>query len=286
MSTILVTGASGQLGALVIKHLAARGASDQVIALVRNDDQKAAFAAQGISTRHGDYEDADSLRAALQGVDKLLLISSSAIGQRARQHGNVIAAAKDAGVGFIAYTSILNAQESPLALAAEHKATEDAIKASGIPYSFLRNGWYSENITMTLPQDLELGQHFGAAGEGQFSTATRNDYAEAAAVVLTTPGHDNTVYELGGDQAYTLADYAATLSTASGKSVAYVDMPEDAFKGALIGAGLPEGFADLLANSDANAAKGGLFDGSKTLSNLIGRPTEPIDQTINAALAA
>ena len=284
MTTYMITGASGQLGQFVVDHLAKRVPASDIIALVRTDAAAAGFAAKGIATRIGDYDDRDSLHTAFAGVDRLLLISSSAVGERVRQHGNVITAAKDAGVGFIAYTSILNAQASNMALAAEHKQTEDAIKAAGIPYSFLRNGWYSENITMTLPQDLQLGQHFGAAGDGKFATATRNDYAEAAAVVLAG-GHDGQVLELAGDTAFTLAEFAATVSEVAGKPVTYTDMPEDAFAAALTSAGIPAGFAGILADSDAQAAKGALFNDSKTLSGLIGRPTEGIKDTIAAALA-
>lgn len=283
MTTYLVTGASGQLGQRVIDALATRVAKSDIIALVRSDKAAEDYAAKGIATRFGDYTDTTALEAAFAGVDRLLLISSSEVGQRAVQHGNVIAAAKAAGVSFIAYTSILNAQDSTMALAEEHKATEDMLAASGIAHTLLRNGWYSENITMTLGQDIELGQHFGAAGAGKLATATRQDYADAAAVVLAG-GHDGAVLELAGDEGYTLADYAALVSELSGKAVAYTDIPEAAFTEALVGAGLPAGFAAILADSDAKAAEGALFDDSKTLSKLIGRPTEPIAKTIKAAL--
>lgn len=283
MTTYLVTGASGELGQRVVDHLAQRVPVADIIALVRTDAAAATYAAKGITTRRGDYDDSDSLRTALEGVDRLLLISSSAVGQRARQHSNVIDAAKATGVGFVAYTSILNAQDSAMALAAEHKATETAIIESGIAHTFLRNGWYSENITMTLGQDLQLGQHFGAAGTGKFATATRNDYAEAAAVVMAG-GHDGKVLELAGDTAFTLDEYAAIVADAAGQPVAYTDMPKDAFTQALIGAGLPEGLAAVLADSDAQAAKGALNNDSKTLSTLIGRPTEAITETVKNAL--
>lgn len=283
MTTYLVTGASGQLGHLVVDHLATLVAKDDILALVRSDKAAEAYVAKGIATRRGDYTDEAGLEAAFAGVDRLLLISSSEIGQRAIQHGNVIKAAKAAGVTFIAYTSILHADTGNMALAEEHIATEAMLKDSGISHTLLRNGWYSENITMTLGQDLELGQHFGAAQDGKFATAPRKDYAEAAALVLAG-GHDGEVLELAGDEAYTLTDYAATVTELSGKEVKYTDMPETAFSEALIGAGLPGPFAAILADSDAKAAKGALFDDSKTLSKLIGHPTEPIAETIKAAL--
>ncbi|WP_460274926.1 SDR family oxidoreductase [Celeribacter sp. ULVN23_4] len=283
MTKYLVTGASGQLGQLVVDHLATLVAKDDIIALVRSDKGADLYAAKGIATRRADYTDVAALTAAFDGVERLLLISSSEVGQRAPQHGNVIEAAKAAGVKFIAYTSILKADTGNMALAEEHLATEAMLKDSGMSYTLLRNGWYSENITMTLGQDLELGQHFGAAGEGKLATATRKDFAEAAAIVLAG-GHDGEVLELAGDEAYTLTDYAAIVTEASGKPVVYTDMPEAAFTEALVGAGLPAGFAAILADSDAKAATGALFDDSKTLSKLIGHPTEPISATVKAAL--
>lgn len=281
----MVTGASGQLGQMVIAALKTKVAPAQILGLVRKPADAEALKAQGIGARIGDYDDVTGLTAAFAGVDRLLLISSSAVGQRARQHGNAVAAAQAAGVGFIAYTSILNAQASAMALAAEHKATETMIAESGIPHAFLRNGWYSENLLASLETDLALGQHFGAAGEGRFSTAPRRDYAEAAAVVLTGPGHEGKTYELAGDSALTLADVTALLAQAAGKPIAYVDMPEADYAQALIGAGLPEGFAKILADSDAQAAKGALYEAGGALAALIGHPTEPMAETIARTLA-
>ncbi|KJZ19781.1 SDR family oxidoreductase [Loktanella sp. S4079] len=283
MTTYMVTGASGQLGQLVVDHLSDRVAKESIVALVRSDDAAKAFAAKGIETRRADYDDIDSLRTAFDGIDRLLLISSSAVGERPRQHGNVITAASDAGVDFVAYTSILNAQDSAMALAAEHKYTEEALAQSGIKRTVLRNGWYSENLTMTLQQDIQLGQHFGAAAEGKFSTASRDDYASAAAVVLEG-GYDGETLELAGDTGFTLAEYAKVITDLTGTAIDYTDMPQQAFTAALIDAGLPEGFAQVLADSDAQAAKGALFDDSKTLSRIIGRPTTSIADTVRAAL--
>ncbi len=282
---LMVTGASGQLGRLVIDHLKTRVPADRIVALVRKPEVKAAYEAEGIAARIGDYDDPAGLAAAFAGVGRLLLISSSAVGERARQHGNAIDAAKAAGVSFIAYTSILNAAASPMALAGEHKTTEAKLAETGIPYALLRNGWYSENLLASLPADLELGQHFGAAGTGRFATAPRREYAEAAAVVLAGGDHAGKTYELAGDSDFTLADFAAELSRQAGKPVAYTDMPEAAFTAALVQAGLPEGFAAVLADSDAKAAEGALTSSSKDLAQLIGHPTTPIAETIRAALA-
>jgi len=286
MTKYLVTGASGQLGHKAVDHLLTLVPAADVIVLLRGDTARAGYAAKGVEIRQGDYDDPEGLAVAFAGIDRLLLISSSAVGQRARQHGNVIAAAKAACVGFIAYTSILDATNSPMQLAAEHKATEAALAESGIAHTLLRNGWYTENLLASLETDLALGQHFGAAGTGRFATASRQDFAEAAATVLADPAQDGKTYELAGDSAYTLADFAARLSEISGKPVAYIDMPEAAYSAALVGAGLPEAFAAILADSDARAADGALDDASGALSALIGHPTEPLDVTIRAALAA
>ena len=282
---IVVTGASGHLGRLVIHALLRRGvAPAQVVAAVRSPEKAADLAALGVQVRQADYTQPATLDAALRGVSKLLLISSSEVGQRAAQHANVIDAAKRAGVQLLAYTSILHADRSPLGLAGEHKETEAMLAASGIPTVLLRNGWYIENAVASVPPALQHGAYIGAAGEGRFSSAARADFAEAAAVVVSTDGHAGKVYELAGDDAFTLTEFAAELSRLSGKVVPYIDMPEEAYKGALVGAGLPEGFAALLADSDAWAAKGALFDDSRQLSALIGRPTTPLSTVLAAAL--
>ncbi len=288
-SRILVATASGQLGRLVVEFLLESVPASQIVAGVRSPDGEAAkgFAAKGIEVRKVDYADPASLKAAFQGIDRLLLISSNAVGARAVQHGNAIAAAKEAGIGLIAYTSILHADTTPLGLAEEHKQTEAALRASGVPFALLRNGWYTENYAASIPPALAHGVFLGAAGEGRISAAARADYARAAAVVLTsTESQAGRIYELAGDQGFTLAQFAAEIAKASGKPVAYKNLSEQDFKAALIGAGLPEGFATLLADSDAGAARDALFDGSRQLSTLTGRPTTPFEETIKAAVKA
>jgi NAD(P)H dehydrogenase (quinone) len=281
----LVTGASGQLGNLVIADLVKKVPAQDVVALVRRPDTAAPFEALGVEVRIGDYDDRPSLEKAFEGIDRLLLISASEVGKRTAQHKNAIDAAKAAGVGFIAYTSILRADSSPIGLAAEHLETENAIKASGIPYALLRNGWYTENKTASIAPALEHGAYIGAAGEGRFSSAARQDFAEAAVAVLTadTP-QANAIYELAGDESYTMAEFAAEIASAAGKPVAYVDMSETEFAGALEGAGLPGPIAAMLADSDSQAAKGALQDDSHTLQSLIGRPTTPWTETVRAAV--
>lgn len=283
---IAITGATGQLGHLVINALLKTVAAEQIVAIARDPAKAADLTAKGVQVRRADYGDAAALTAALSGVKKLLLISSSEVGQRTAQHRNVIEAAKAAGVGFIAYTSLLHADRSPLGLAQEHVATERMLTESGIPFALLRNGWYTENYLASVPPALEHGVFIGSAGDGKIASATRADYAEAAARVLTLDNQAGNVYELAGDEAWTLADLSALLSQQSGKPVVYQNLSEADFNAALLGAGLPEPLAALLANSDAGASKGGLFDDSRQLSALIGRPATPLAESVRDLLAA
>jgi NAD(P)H dehydrogenase (quinone) len=281
---IAITGATGQLGHHVIESLLKIVPADQIVAIVRNPAKAQALTAQGISVRQGDYNDEAALTSALEGVEKLLLISSSEVGQRAPQHRNVINAAKAAGVKFIAYTSLLHADKSPLGLADEHIATEKMLADSGIAYTLLRNGWYTENYLASAPAALEHGVFIGAAGDGKIASAPRADYAAAAARVVAEDGHAGKVYELASDTSYTLSELAAELAKQSGKNVVYQDMSEADFAAALKSVGLPAGLADMLADSDTGASKGGLFDDSHTLSKLIGRPTTTLAESVNAIL--
>lgn len=281
---IAITGATGQLGQLTLEALLNTHPASELVAIVRNPAKAEAFAKRGVSVRQADYTDQAAFTAALEGVDKLLLVSSSEVGQRAVQHRNVINAAKAAGVKFIAYTSLLHADTSPLGLHVEHVETEKLLAESGIPFALLRNGWYSENYLASAPAALAHGVFIGAAGEGKIASATRADYAAAAARVISEEGHAGKVYELAGDKAWTLSDLAALLSEASGKKVVYQNLSEADFAAALKGAGLPDGLAEMLADSDIGASKGGLFDDSQTLSKLIGRPTTSIADSVNDLL--
>ncbi|MHB9329238.1 SDR family oxidoreductase [Phytobacter ursingii] len=281
---IAVTGATGQLGALAVEALLKTVNASEIVAIVRNPAKADALAQKGVVVRQADYGEQAALTAALTGVEKLLLVSSSEVGQRAAQHRNVINAAKAAGVKFIAYTSLLHADKSPLGLHVEHVETENMLADSGIPYALLRNGWYTENYLASAPAALAHGVFIGAAGEGKIASATRADYAAAAARVISTDGHAGKVYELAGDSAWTLSELAAELSKQSGKPVVYQNMSEAEFAGALKGVGLPDVFANLLADSDIGASKGGLFDDSHTLSKLIGRPTTPLAESVKGIL--
>jgi NAD(P)H dehydrogenase (quinone) len=278
---IAITGATGQLGRLVVEQLKGKLPASQLVALVRNPAKAADL---GIAARMADYTQPDTLAAALTGVDTLLLISATEFGQRVAQHRNVIDAAKRAGVQRIVYTSLLRADTSPLSLAPEHAETEAMIKASGLAYTFLRNGWYSENYTGSVAGALAGGAFLGSAGEGRIASAARADYAAAAVAVLTTPDHDRKTYELAGDVSYTLADLAAEISRQSGKAIPYKNLPEADYAAALKGFGLPEGFAQAIAGWDTAASQGALFDDGGQLSRLIGRPTKTISVSVAAAL--
>jgi len=282
---IVVTGATGKLGHHVIEALLKQVPANQIAAAVRSPEKAADLAALGIELRKADYTDPASLAAAFTGADKLLLISSSEIGEaRQAQHKAVVDAAVAARVKLIAYTSILHADSSPLILAVDHKFTETYIKASGLPYVFLRNAWYLENHTENLAPALQHGAILGAAEDGRFAAASRVDYALAAAAVLTSEGHANRIYELAGDTAYTLTELAAAVSQAANKPVRYQNLPPQEFEGALTGFGLPAPVAHILADADAQAAKGELDSTSRDLQTLIGRATTPLADAIQAAL--
>lgn len=281
---IAITGASGQLGRLVIDELLTTTPASEITALVRTPESISDLAERGITVRQADYNEPGTLIEALKGIKKLLLISSSEVGQRAQQHQNVINAAKENGIGLIAYTSILHADTSPLGLAEEHRATEAILSESGIPFALLRNGWYSENYTAGIPAALQLGTLYGCAGDGLIASAARADYAAAAAKVITMDNQSGKIYELSGDKAYTLAELAAEISQQTGKEIGYVNLPEADYASALEQAGLPAPLAHMLADSDTGASQGGLYDNSQTLSGLIGRPTTPIAESVKEAL--
>ena len=281
--TIAITGATGQLGRLVVNQLKGKVPASNIVALVRTPDRASDL---GVAAREADYSKPEILDKALSGVETLLLISSSEVGQRAVQHRNVIEAAKKAGVKRIVYTSLLHADTSPLSLAAEHQATEATLKASGILFTILRNGWYSENYTGSIPGALAGGALIGSAGEGKISSATRADYAEAAVAVLSAEGHEGKTYELAGDESYTLSDLAAEISRQADKAIPYKNLPEAEYATALTSFGLPEGLAQAIAGWDVGASQGALFEDGRQLSALIARATTPLSVTVAEALAA
>ncbi len=281
--TIAITGATGQLGRIVVADLVKAGRAADIVALVRSPAKATDL---GVAVREADYSRPETLSPALAGVDTLLLISSSEIGQRLAQHKNVIAAAKAAGVSRIVYTSILHADTTPIDLAPEHLATEAEIKASGLTYTILRNGWYTENATGSVAGAVAAGALIGSLGAGRISWAPRADYAAAAVAVLLGAGYDGKTYELAGDTAYSAEDLSAAVSAAAGKQVPYNSLPPAAYADILKSFGLPDFLAAALASWDDEASKGVLVNNSRELSRLIGRPTTPLKDTVAAALTA
>jgi NAD(P)H dehydrogenase (quinone) len=280
--SIVVTAATGHLGRLVIDELLERVPADQVVAVARNAAKAAPLAARGVEVRVADYNDPAALAKAFGAGDTVLLISGLEA-NRVAQHQAVIDAARAAGVERIAYTSVLGGPEADFDLAADHITTEQAILDSGLPYTFLRNGWYHEVYTEQIAVQLEHGV-IGSAGDGRIGSASRRDYAAAAAVVLTGAGHEKTAYELNGDTAWTLTEYAAELSKQSGKDVAYNNVPAETHVGVLTGAGLPEPLARIFVDVDNAIERGRLAGRGSDLTRLIGRPTTPLPDAIATAL--
>ncbi len=270
---IAVTGATGQLGRIVVNKLKEKVDAQSIVALVRSTAKANDL---GVQTREADYDKPELLAIALQGIDTLVFISGSEIGKRTVQHQNVIEAAKKAGVKKIVYTSLLHADRSSFGIADEHVATENLLKQAGIPFTILRNGWYTENYGGSIAGGLGAGTIIGSAANGKISSAPRKDYAEAAVAVATSQGHEGKVYELAGDEAFTMSDLAAEVSSQTGKSISYTNMPPNEYAAALVKAGFPEGVGQMFAGMDVATAKGDLFDDSHQLSKLIGRATTPL----------
>jgi NAD(P)H dehydrogenase (quinone) len=284
--SIVITGATGQLGRHVVEALLERNVpAGDIVAAGRTVEKIADFAERGIQVRSMDYADAASVAAALKGATKVLLISGSEVGQRVQQHRTVIEAAKAEGVELVAYTSIANADTTGMKLAAEHQATEAILQESGVPFVLLRNGWYLENYTDQLPGTLAQGAIAGSAGEGRVSAASRADYAHAAAAVLVADGQAGQIYELGGDEPFTMAELAAEISAAAGKNISYQDLPAQEYAGMLAGFGVPEAFAEILADSDLGIARGDLLVSSGDLRKLIGRPATSLAEAVRSAAA-
>ncbi|MFF8847198.1 SDR family oxidoreductase [Streptomyces sp. NPDC015127] len=284
--SIVVTGATGALGRLVVEELLDTVPGDRIAAVVRDEEKAADLAARGVELRIADYGDPAALEGAFRAGDRVLLISGSEVGRRVPQHAAVIEAARAAGVAQLAYTGVLGGPEADFDLAAEHKATERLILESGLPYTFLRNGWYTENYTGNLTPVLEHGTVVGSAGDGRIASAGRADYAAAAAAVLTGEGHLGAAYELSGDTAWSLAEYAAELSRQTGRTITYTEVPAETHLGILTGAGVPEPFARILVDVDQAIGRGLLGRTTGDLARVTGRPTTPLAETVAAALAA
>lgn len=276
-----ITGATGQLGKLVVEHLKSKVGKDNVVALVRTLEKASEL---GVVTRTFDYDKLEGMTEQLKGIDRLLLISANEVGQRLRQHKNVIDAAQKAGIKWLVYTSLLHADSTTINLAGEHKETEKMLKASGIDYTILRNGWYTENYTGSVKGALAGGAFIGSAGSGKIASAARTDYAEAAAVVLSDDSYKGKVFELAGDQAYTLSDLAGEISNQTGKNIPYRNLHETEYAKILESFNVPKDLSASIASWDISASKGDLFDDSKQLSKLIGRPTTSLKESVKLAL--
>ena len=285
--SVVVTGATGQLGRLVVEDLLERGMpANGIVAAGRDTGRIQDLAERGVRVQVIDYAEPATLRRAFEGADRVLLVSSSEVGRRVAHHHNAIEAAATVGVGLLAYTSIANADTTRIVLATDHQATERLVRESGLAYVLLRNSWYLENYTGQVESYLAHGAGLGSAGNGRVSAATRADFASAAAAVLTSDGHEGAAYELGGDTAFTMADLAHEISEATGQEVAYRDVPAEEYTRALVGAGLPEPYAAALADSDLGIARGDLYVGGGDLSRLIGRPTTTMRDAVRGALGA
>lgn len=279
---IVVTGATGQLGRLVVDGLLEKTSPGQVVAAVRDPRKAGDLAARGVQVREADYDRPETLTAAFTGAEKLLLISSSTPGQRLAQHEAVVDAAREAGVRHLAYTSVLAADTTKLFVAPDHKATEQVIRDAGIPFTFLRNGWYTENYAQTVQQALATGSFTGSAGEARLGGVPRIDFAEAAVAVLTGDGHDGKTYELAGDTSWNYADFAAAITEAAGTPVSYQNVSPQEHRQLLVAAGLPEPVADMLVDADRGIRAGELATTTGDLSSLIGRPTTPLADAVAA----
>lgn len=285
--TIVVTAATGRFGRHVVEALLRRGVpADDVVATGRDTTRLVDLADRGVQVRRADYAAPETLPAVFAGADRALLVSGTEVGGRVAQHQNVIDAAKRAGLDLLAYTSIANADTTSLPLAADHQATEKALADSGLPHVLLRNGWYLENYTAQLAGYVEHGAVLGSAGDGRVSAASRADYAEAAAAVLLGDDQAGRVYELGGQGAFTLAELAAQVATTTGRDVGYRDLPVADYGRALVAAGLPEPYAEVLAESDRGIARGDLHVTSGDLPRLLGRPTTSMPEAVREAAAA
>ncbi|WP_069171223.1 SDR family oxidoreductase [Streptomyces griseus] len=284
--SIVVTGATGELGRRVVERLLVTVPAEEITAVVRSEEKAAPLAARGVEIRVADYDRPETLTGVFRAGERVLLVSGSEVGKRVPQHTAVIEAAKAAGVAQLAYTGVLGGPGADFRLADEHKATEQLILDSGLPYTFLRNGWYTENYTANLAPVLEHGTVVANAGDGRVASATRADYAAAAAAVLTGEGHLGAVYELSGDVAWSLAEYADAVAAAAGREITYSDVPAATHQEILVGAGVPEGFAAILVDVDEAIRRGLLAGTSGDLARLIGRPTTPMAETVAAAVSA
>jgi NAD(P)H dehydrogenase (quinone) len=283
--SIVVTGATGHLGRLIVEGLLREGVAPAgIVAGGRSVEKLADLGERGVTVARIDYTDPASLDSAFQGAETLMLVSGSEVGQRVAQHGAAIDAAVRAGVTRIVYTSAPKASSTTLVLAPEHKATEELLAASGIAYTVLRNGWYTENYVATVNQARESGVIAASVGDGLTASASRVDYADAAVAALLGAGHEGKVYELAGDVAWSHAELAQVVADILGTEVVYNALTPEDHLAVLTSAGLDDGTAGFVVALDANTREGLLGETSPDLRTLIGRPSTPLRDGLVAAL--
>ncbi|PDQ19202.1 NAD(P)-dependent oxidoreductase [Mesorhizobium sanjuanii] len=291
--TLLVTGASGQLGRAVIRHLldTLKVAPARIIATTRNPENLTDLAAHGVAIRTADFDDTASLASAFKGADRVLIISTGEIdivhGKRLKQHRNAVTAARQAGVSHLLYTSMPNPEPvSPVLFAGDHYGTEQAIKESGIPYTIFRNGWYQENLFMSLPHAIASGHWYTSAADGRIAHGARDDMAAAIAAGLASDATESTTYTLTGPQAYTVAEIAALVTEVTGKPIEVVQLTDEALTEGLKAAGIPEGFAPIIVSFDTNTRSGRIGMVTDAIETLSGRKPRSLEQFLKANKAA
>lgn len=281
---LLVTGATGKFGSKVVETLLKTIPADQLAVSVRQPEKAKALKEQGVDVRQGNFDEPESLDVAFEGIDRLLIISTDGDNDtRTHQHGNAVAAAKRAGIKFIAYTSIVNAQESTNLFAPTHKATELAIKETGIPYSFLRNNWYFENEIPTIESILFGAPWVTSAGDGKVGWALQEDYAEVAAKVLADEGHEYTTYELAG-KALSQGEVVSVLAELLDKEIAVERVDDETYSQIMKKAGIPDVVLPLLVDIQRSIREGSLDIESDDMEKLIGRPATPINEALTQIL--
>ncbi|KMS61380.1 NAD(P)H-binding protein [Sphingobium baderi] len=281
---IAVTGASGQLGQKVLEHLLSAGAS-HVIAVTRNPDALAAWQARGIHVRHGDFNDPASLDVAFSGVERMVMIATDEMatpGLRIAQHGNAVAAAQRVGVGFVAYTSMINpGPDSPVSFLPDHYATETLIGDSGIAHGILRHGWYLDNLLATLPAVLASGTWLTSAGDGRASYIARDDAARAAAALLLADRPAEGMLEIVGSP-MAVTEMVEIVSRVFDQSIQLLPLSDKAFVEALSAAGVPAPFAALAASVDSNTRLGRADVQSDAFEHLTGQLPQTLEQFLTA----
>ena len=281
---MLVTGATGKFGTKVVETLLKTVPASQLAVSVRKPEKAEGLRARGVEVRQGDFDHPQSLDSAFAGIDRLLIISADGDNEtRIRQHRDAVAAAERAGVKFIAYTSLVNATESKNLFAPTHQATEEAILKTGIPYSFLRNNWYLENEIPGIQGVLAGAPWVTSAGDGRVGWALQQDYAEAAATVLSGNGHENKIYELSG-KSLTQEEFVSLLGSVLGKEVTVQQVDDTTYADIMKNAGIPDFVIPILVDIQKSIREGTLDFESNDFEKVLGRPATPIKEALTQIL--